>query len=643
MLQNVVERCSEQRRNWSLKGLENIFHFALEQKSKCLIQACIFIVEQDFLGVSSFSHRTQVKFLLESIRHIIADNCQEEFIHIMQYLKLLHALCIDVGCEEEYVNSVLRIKQSFVLFTLLDNESAANVCQVMNDFFPKHDPLESFNITKGSLKKRFLTLVKRQILGFRRLVAKLLTDMEFRSYYFYDEWMEEFGPSFHKEMISDIDKYLRQIESCLLVGRKTDQISRNWLEINEITNPVMLYFLKLLIDRDIKNSASENRQVEEFKYLQLLQWMFPSLDFAILTMPCTNSLKVPEVFNGLKFNKIYRQAGWTLDERRPWEYDTFLSCVSERFKKIKDEEEDLTLNETRLKWDGSATTAFKRIPLATLTENTICNRTNIRTKRKRNDQENQGNYNSKRARTDPKIIGQKSLVVDLCKKNVFMRKTGDFMKLSDNENTDSNTAIKISVDSPQCKRLLESGSKFFSSTRQDGRTVQDVRTPIVSEISTEAVEFSDEENDSDQLNAVEDTMSTGLTWISTTKHNKSAIKSSNFKCKRTCRSLYFKSESSDEHVSESEPEFSTAFQPTVRLQDCIKMLDQTLFPDLTFHIKKLPDTKPCTVQLENPSELIIKTKKNEILFEGCKVVNKEDILILKNVRTEFRFRNYSLH
>nr|XP_039255296.1 uncharacterized protein LOC120332166 isoform X1 [Styela clava] len=632
--------------DWSLNGLENIFHFALEQKSKCLIQACIFIVEREFAGISSFSHRTQVKFLLESIRHIIGDNCQEEFIHIMQYLKLLHSLCSDVGCEEEYVNSILRIKQSFILFTLLDNESAANVCRVMNDFFPKHDPLESFNIMKRSLKKRFLALIKRQIYGFRKLVTKLLTDMEFRSYYFYDEWMEEFGSSFHKDMILDIDKYLRKIESCLLVGRKTNEIYQSWLGAKQISNPAVLYLLKIFLDHTVENGT----KVEEMQFLKLLKWMFPSLDLDILTMPRTSSLEIPEVFTDLKSMKLCSRAGWTMTEKKPWDYEDFTTCIYERLNQnILDEQVEHEIgdkiNEKHLSQGGPNQ---QRIPFAVLNENTAHLRvkTKKNMKRKRNDAENLENEISKRPRTEistTKAVFRKSPVVDLCKKNIFM-KPEFFYKYGKKEDS----TIRISIDSPQCKRLLESGSKFFSSLCQEKRmaVVEETRTPIVNEISTEAIEFSDvenNENDSDQLNVTEDTMSTGLTWISTRRYNKTSPKSSKSEVKRTCRSLHFKSESScDDHVSESEPESFTSSQPMVRLQNCLKLVDQTPFPDLTIHISKYPDTKPCTVRLKMLSKPRTKTK-NEVLIEGYKILNESDINILENAKTEIRFRNYSVH
>lgn len=77
-----------------------------------LLVACIFVVERGFGGVASFGQHTQVKFLLESIRHIVSENCQDEFPNVMRYIKLLHSLCPPGRAEISYINSILKIKQS---------------------------------------------------------------------------------------------------------------------------------------------------------------------------------------------------------------------------------------------------------------------------------------------------------------------------------------------------------------------------------------------------------------------------------------------------------------------------------------------------------------------------------------------------
>lgn len=229
----------------SLDVLENVFLIALQQKSKCLIQSCVIIAEQEFSGVMSFKRQTQVKFLLESIHHIVVDNCQKEYIHIVRYLEMVNTLCSDDCCQNEFLRLILKIKQLFVLYNILENESASDVCSLMNDFFPLEDLLKGCSIKKKLIGKRTLSTIRREILSFRRLVDKLLTDMEFRQRYFFDDWFNEFGASFHEQLLSDVNVYLKKVEKTFITAEAYEEVIMSCMQPERTCDPATLYFVKL--------------------------------------------------------------------------------------------------------------------------------------------------------------------------------------------------------------------------------------------------------------------------------------------------------------------------------------------------------------------------------------------------------------
>lgn len=642
----------EHAKLWSLSCLENVFYYALEVKSRSLIQACICIADQEFSGVASFGQHTQVKFLLESIRHIVSENCQGEFIHITRYLKLLHTLCPDVGSVEEYLSSVSKINRSYMLFLLLENESASEVCQLMNDLFPPGDVLQMYGVEKSATKKRFVALIKRQIYNFRKLIGKLLSDMEFRSYYFYDEWSEEYGTDFHEELKADLNTYLKRVESCLLEGKDASQVYDSWLDAEQSNNPAMLYFLKLLMEPE--------SGMPESKILNLLCWMFPGTDLTALATDSNKTLAVPPPFVDVAFLKIFSQSGWSITEKKPWDFDTLQQFVLEMtetdppddFDRTLSRALDIQLKENDTKGHAVRRKAFKsrkkvsdstqkRTPFKEIDQNSA----NFQTKKRKHcEVESENGSTAKRlcmlsqGLKSPPPASSKYLLVDLCKNNFLMNSKKSCDRLETLK--DMKSALNITINSPQCRELLKSGSKIFSTS--SGRVLQrrisfaSCSKVHVSEASDDIIRFSDvetESSDPERLRTADETM--GLSWIPVSARLDSTPKSREAAMRRPCRSLIFKSESSEDHISESEPE---SHESCTQPQPTIKTTDHVLLPDMSVHYEGVP-TNPCVVCI-SPLRGSVKRRRGYLVLRGVRVSNKEDIDTIENEEAHHCFKNY---